>query len=89
MFVEGLERHVEENPLKLSNHELELRKIAINEQMKKHPNISPQWVEMLWNFLHRHTEQECIDMVNNDCLKAACEKKNDETIENKNESTRI
>lgn len=73
MDIPGLQRHVEENPLNLTNHELEERKLAIEEQMKKHPNISPQWVEWLWNFLHSHTEQECIDMVNAGELK----KKND------------
>ena len=64
MDIEGLQRHVEENPLNLTNHELEERKLAVDEQMKKHPDISPQWVEYLWNYLRRHSEQECIDMVN-------------------------
>ena len=62
--VEGLKRHEAENPLELTNVELEERKAAVEAQMLKHPNISPQWVEMLWNYLRTCSEEECRDMVN-------------------------
>ena len=62
--VEGLKRHEAENPLNLTNVELEERKAAVEAQMLKHPNISPQWVEMLWNYLRTCSEEECRDMVN-------------------------
>ena len=62
--VEGLKRHEAENPLNLTNVELEERKAAVEAQMLKHPNISPQWVEMLWNYLRKCSEEECRDMVN-------------------------
>tara|TARA_R110002072_G_scaffold12548_1_gene54035 strand:+ start:3475 stop:3723 length:249 start_codon:yes stop_codon:yes gene_type:complete len=77
--IEGLQRHVEENPLNLTNMELQERKEAVDQQVAKHPDVPPQWVEMLWNFLHKRTEQECRDMVNNGELFA--EKKNDEQEE--------
>ena len=62
--VEGLKRHQAEDPLNLTNVELEERKAAVEAQMLKHPNISPQWVEMLWNYLRTCSEEECRDMVN-------------------------
>lgn len=78
MEVEGLKRCEEENPLGLTNMQLEQRKEAIEKQMEKHPNVSPQWIEWLWNFLSRHSEEECAEMVNTGKLKCCGEDKDAE-----------
>ena len=62
--VEGLKRHEAANPLGLTNVELEERKAAVDAQMALHPHISPQWVEMLWDYLRTCSEEECREMVN-------------------------
>ena len=67
--VEGLKRHEAENPLNLTNSELEERTQAVDAQMAKHPHISPQWIEMLWNYLRTCSEEECREMVNSGELK--------------------
>ena len=77
MEVEGLQRYEEENPLGLTNMQLELRKEAVEKQLEKHPNVSPQWIEWLWHFLSRHTEEECAEMVNAGKLKCCADDKED------------
>jgi hypothetical protein len=62
--VEGLSRCKDENPLGLTNVQLEQRRAAVEEQLKRHPNISPQWVEWLWNYLRDYSEEELEEMVN-------------------------
>lgn len=74
--VEGLPRYKEENPLGLTNMQLEERRAAVEEQMKKHPNISPQWVEWLWNYLRDFSDTELADMVNAGELKRKVGEKN-------------
>ena len=67
--VEGLKRHEAENPLNLTNVELEERKAAVDAQMAKYPHISSQWIELLWNYLRTCSEEECRQMVNSGELK--------------------
>jgi hypothetical protein len=62
--VKEMPRHAQEDPLGLSNVQLEERKAAVRDIMAVHPHISPQWVEYLWNYLRHFTEEECRDMVN-------------------------
>ena len=60
----GLERIKQENPRNLTSAQLEARKNAIEEQMTKYPNLSPTWVQWLWNYLSTKTEEECEELVN-------------------------
>ena len=62
--VKDMPRHEEEDPLGLTNVQIEERKAAVREIMAVHPHISGQWVEYLWNYLRDCTEEECRHMVN-------------------------
>lgn len=85
--VEGLPRCADENALGLTNVQLEQRRAAVEEQVKRHPNISPQWVEWLWNYLREYSEEELEAMVNAGKLAEKSKDKNVAQKQNDHESS--